>query len=131
MYLTYGDDGTPLDMQRCFSNTPAAEIKTIAFYNRYLPYWIQISYDSNVTGQRSLDENVSIGHAFRGSVVVLAYDPEKGLSAPALDVDTTTLGALMRYARLRAEYEGPVFVEQPQVRYEKEMWESFMGDTGK
>jgi hypothetical protein len=30
------------------------------------------------------------------------------------------------YANLRAEYDGPVFVEQPQERYTEEEWKAIM-----
>jgi hypothetical protein len=58
--------------------------------------------------------------------MALAYDPEEGLSRPALDVDTTALGPVRDYAKLRAEYDGPVFVEQPQERYTEEAWAAIM-----
>jgi hypothetical protein len=48
---------------------------------------------------------------------VLAYSEEDGLSEPALDVDPSALGPVILYLKLRSEYEGPVFVEQPQKRY--------------
>ncbi|KAF1851403.1 uncharacterized protein K460DRAFT_351329 [Cucurbitaria berberidis CBS 394.84] len=126
IWLEYNIDGAPLDMQKCFPTTPKEEIKTIGFYDRYLPYWIQLSYDSNLHSQRILSKNMSIGHAFRGPVVALAYDPESGLGKPALDVDTTILGALREYAKLREEYHGPIFVEQPQHRYSDEEWKKIV-----
>jgi hypothetical protein len=104
----------------CFPNIPKGDIKTIAFHNRFLPYWIQLSYDGNTNGTRSLDNNAAIQNTFRGPVVALAYDAEEGLSRPALDADTRMLGAVLDYATLRAEYAGPVFVEQPQERYTEE-----------
>lgn len=58
--------------------------------------------------------------------VGLAYDPEDGLSKPALDIDTRALGAVVSYARLRAEYEGPVFVEQPQERWGEDVWKAVL-----
>lgn len=81
---------------------------------------------SNPYSQRCLSGNASIGHAFRGPIIALAYDPESGLEKPALDVDTTILGALKEYAKLREEYDGPIFVEQPQIRYSEEEWKVFM-----
>lgn len=106
----------------CFPNIAKDDIKTIAFHNRFLPYWIQLSYDSNKNGTRNPDNNAAIQFAFRGSVVALAYDAEEGLSKPALDVDTRVLGPVLAYAKLRAEYVGPVFVEQPQDWYTAEEW---------
>ncbi|KAL6705951.1 hypothetical protein ACN47E_006230 [Coniothyrium glycines] len=129
IYLAYDTDGTPLDMAKCFPDTPEQDIKTIAFHNRFLPYWIQLSYDSNPEGRRSRDSNMSIGNAFHGSVVALAYDAELGLGSPALDADTTTLRAVLEYAKLRAEYDGPVFVEQPQDRYTETAWREILGET--
>lgn len=111
IYLAYGKDGTPLDMQKCFPDTPKEDMKTIAFQHQYLTYWIQISYDSNPSGQRSFSNNSGIGYAFRGPIVALAYDLNLGLSQPALDANTTMLRPLLEYAKLRAEYNGPVFVE--------------------
>lgn len=70
---------------------------------------------------------MSIGYTFRGPVVALAYDADTGLGGPALDADTTTLGPVVQYAKLRTEYGGPVFVEQPQERYEEGEWKRFMG----
>jgi hypothetical protein len=110
----------------CFPNTPKSDIKTIAFHNRCFSYWIQLSYDGNVNGNRLLNNNSSIQNAFRGPVVALAYNAEEGLSKPALDVDTGTLNPVLEYARLRAEYAGPVFVEQPQEDYEERAWMAFM-----
>ena len=46
--------------------------------------------------------------------MAIAYSTEEGLSKPALDVDTSVLGPVVEYLRLRSEYEGLVFVEQPQ-----------------
>ncbi|KAF1356064.1 hypothetical protein EJ07DRAFT_130339 [Lizonia empirigonia] len=125
IWLQYGADGFPLDRSKCFPTTPTEEIKTIAFHNRFLPHWTQISYDSN-TSRRLLNENDSVkrllggssGAAkWRGPLVVLAYSVDEGLAKPALDVDTSVLGPLVEYLRLRGEYEGPVFVEQPQERW--------------
>lgn len=126
LWLTYGDNGTPLNIAQCFPDTPKEEIKTIAFHNRWLPYWIQISYDSNMNKARSLAKTSPILHSFRGPVVVLAYYAEEGLSQPALDVDTTTLEPVVEYAKLRADYKGPIFVEQPQERYTEEQWKGIM-----
>jgi hypothetical protein len=126
VWLKYGTDGTPLDIATAFPITPKADIKTIAFHDRFLPYWIQLSYDSNPNHSRTMYNNPHMGHAFRGPVMALAYDPEEGLSRPALDVDTTALGPVRDYAKLRAEYDGPVFVEQPQERYTEEAWAAIM-----
>ncbi|KAJ4332462.1 hypothetical protein N0V95_009656 [Ascochyta clinopodiicola] len=126
-WLQYGTNGYPLDRQRLFPDTPVAELKTIAFHNRYLPYWVQISYDSN-PHNRSLRENeaaerllgdISGALKWSGPLVVLAYSAEEGLDKPALDVDPSVLGPLVEYLRLRCEYEGPVFVEQPQERWDE------------
>jgi hypothetical protein len=129
IWLHYGTDGVPLYIERCFSNTPKSDIKNIAFHNRYLSYWIQLSYDGNLNSDRTLNKNKALQNAFRGPVVALAYDAEEGLSKPALDVDTRALGPVMEYARLRAEYAGPVFVEQPQECYTEKEWMGFM-NTG-
>ncbi|KAF2820744.1 hypothetical protein CC86DRAFT_428592 [Ophiobolus disseminans] len=122
MFLKYHKDGKPVGLHDYFPDTPPGDVKTIAFHDRFLPYWIQLSYDSNPKSERELAVNEAIGEAFRGPVVAIAYDAEEGLSAPALDADTTTLRPVIEYARLRAEYDGPVFVEQPQVRCTKEEW---------
>ncbi|KAF1936417.1 hypothetical protein EJ02DRAFT_87387 [Clathrospora elynae] len=111
VYHAFGDDGTMYGMARCFPGTPERDIKTVAFHNRYLPYFIQLSYDTNPESKRELKENSSLGLPFCGPVVALAYDPETALSAPPLDVDTTVLRPLIEYVKLRAEYGGPVFVE--------------------
>ncbi|KAH7079836.1 hypothetical protein BKA63DRAFT_590055 [Paraphoma chrysanthemicola] len=122
IHLTYADDGKPLDINSYFPNTPAHEIKTIGFHNRYLPYWIQLSYDSNPASLRVISKNTAPGYAFRGPVVAVGYDPVEGLSAPAVNVDTRALGPVVEYARLRGEYAGVVVVEQPQVRWTEEEW---------
>jgi hypothetical protein len=126
VWLKYGIDGTPLDIAAAFSITPKADIKTIAFHDRFLPYWIQLSYDSNPNRSRTMYDNPHMGHAFRGPVMAIAYDAEEGLSQPALNVDTATLGPVRDYAKLRAEYDGPIFVEQPQERYAEEEWKAIM-----
>lgn len=142
IYLEYPDGiGIPLDLNQYFPLTPTEDIKRIAFHNRHLPYWIQISYDSNPHGKRSLSPTFlssfscsnststtpcvpsSSDKSFRGPLVVLTYDAEMGLSAPALDADTTILPALVDYVALWAQYDGPMFVEQPQERYTMEEWE--------
>ena len=79
-----------------------------------------------MNGTRAITNNTAIQHAFRGPVVALAYDAEEGLSIPALDVDTTILSPVLEYARLRADYVGPIFVEQPQERYTEEEWNDVM-----
>ena len=61
--------------------------------------------------------SAAVASTWRGALVVIAYDAEEGLSKPALDVDTGALRPLMEYLRLRKEYVGPVFVEQPQERW--------------
>jgi hypothetical protein len=68
-------------------------------------------------------------YAFRGPVVALAYDAEEGLSKPAVDVDTSVLGPVGEYARLREEYGGPVCVEQPQERWTGQEWEGVIKGT--
>jgi hypothetical protein len=120
IWLRYGTDGPPLDISKCFQNTPKEDVKTIAFHNPFLPYWIQTSYDSNSNGTRILNNNSVIHRAFRGPVVALAYDAKEGLNKPALDVDIRTLGPVLECARLRAEYAGSFFVEQPQEMYTEE-----------
>jgi hypothetical protein len=52
--------------------------------------------------------------------VALAYDAEEGLNKPTLDMDTGTLAPVLEYRKLRAEYAGPFFVEQPQEVYTEE-----------
>ncbi|KAF3002586.1 hypothetical protein E8E13_008260 [Curvularia kusanoi] len=141
VWLKYGNDGLPLDKAKCFPSTPASEVKTIAFHNRYRPYWIQISYDSNQT-RRELKGNGTVRQllgtttaevelAWRGPLLVLAYSAEDGLSKPALDIDVDALGPLAEYLRLRAEYRGPVFVEQPQKRYTEEEWKEIISRAPK
>lgn len=148
MWLQYGDDGRSLDRAKCFPGTLAGEVKTIAFHNRFLPYWIQISCDGNPRARplasnkcvdrllttAALPANASeIPHeagspgdvgseTWRGPLLVVAYSAEGGLSEPALDVDAGVLGPVVEYLRLRREYDGPVFVEQPQERYSQEKW---------
>ncbi|KZM20284.1 uncharacterized protein EKO05_0003692 [Ascochyta rabiei] len=137
-WLQYGNNGYPLDRQKLFPDTPIAELKTIAFYSRFLPYWIQISYDSNPHG-RSLNKNecaerllntTSGASKWSGPLVVLVYSAEEGLEKPALDVDTSVLGPLVNYLRLRSEYEGPVFVEQPQEQWEGTELLRILGEEG-
>ena len=43
-----------------------------------------------------------------------------------MDVGVEVLGPLVEYLRLRREYNGPVFVEQPQVRYGEREWERIL-----
>jgi hypothetical protein len=129
VWLEYGTDGTPFNVSSCFANIPKKDIKTIAFHNRFLPYWIQLSYDSNLDASRAMGNNPLMQHAFRGPVVAIAYDPEGGLSQPALDVDTATLAPVRDYAKLRVEYGGPIFVEQPQERYTEEEWTSIVSSA--
>ncbi|KAF9692203.1 hypothetical protein EKO04_009956 [Ascochyta lentis] len=127
IWLQYGSNGYPIDRQNFFPGTPDADLKTIAFHNRFLPYWIQISYDSNPSGRslnknecaKRLTEDAPGAAKWSGPLVVLAYSAEEGLEKPALDVDTSVLGPLRDYLRLRCEYDGPVFVEQPQERWEQ------------
>jgi hypothetical protein len=122
-WLKFGKDNTIIP-------TPARpDNKTIAFHNRYLPYWIQLVYDGNPEGKRYMEFNQAIGGGFRGTVIAVAYDAEEGLSAPPLDIDTTALGPILEYARLRKEYGGPVFVEQPQERYTEEQWGEIRGKS--
>jgi hypothetical protein len=129
VWLKYGTDGAPINITSCFANRQKKDLRTIAFHNRFLPYWIQLSYDSNPEANRALSSNLLVQHAFRGPVVAIAYDPEGGLSQPALDVDTATLAPVRDYAKLRAEYEGPIFVEQPQERYTEEEWTSIVNSA--
>lgn len=139
VWLQYGDDGRPLDKAKCFPAVPGADIKTIAFHNRYLPYWIQISYDSNPSG-REVKENESVkrllgdtngkaGLMWRGPLVVIAYSAEDGLSKPALDIDAGLLGSLVEYLKLRVEYGGPIFVEQPQKQYTEAEWKQLLAEV--
>lgn len=119
VYLSYGVDGRPIDIAKCFPDSPSEDIQTIAFHNRYLPYWIQLTYVSNLKGRRTLAPSIG---GFRGAVVAIAYDPEEGLSAPALNIDTKALGPVLEYATLRKDYNGPIVVEQPQRRWTDEEW---------
>lgn len=143
-WLRYGTDGAPLDMDRFFPGAPAGARRTIAFHDRFVPFWIQISYDGNAGG-RALGLNACVAQllglaaggeetdrigAWRGPLVVLAYSAEEGLGAPALDVGPAVLGPVVRYLGLRREYAGPVFVEQPQERYGEEEWERLSGGGG-
>jgi hypothetical protein len=75
--------------------------------------------------KRLLDDAVGTS-TWRGPLVVLAYSAEEGLERPALDVDTTVLEPLVEYLRLRVEYEGPVFVEQPQERWGDVGWKAVL-----
>jgi hypothetical protein len=107
-YLSFGEKGEVYGMENFF---PDGETKKLSFHNRNVPYFIQLTYDTNPLGKRELPGNKSLGRPFRGPVVALAYDPEKGLSGPAEDVDTTILGPLGEFVRLMREYNGPVFIE--------------------
>ncbi|KAF1832595.1 hypothetical protein BDW02DRAFT_502684 [Decorospora gaudefroyi] len=127
--IPFGPDGTVYGLsEHLFPGVPDADIKRLSFHDRFLPYFIQLAYDTNPDKKRELEENRSLGRPFRGPVVALAYDAETGLSAPALDVDTTIMRPLMQYVELRREYDGPIFVEQPQKRYTKGEWKAIMGD---
>lgn len=148
-WIKFGDDGRPLDMAKCFPKTRPGDIKTIAFHDRFLPYWIQISYVSMDVSGYSLAPNACVGQllstssaalgsgtqgvetrkhtVWRGPLVVLAYSAEDGLSKPALDVDPGALGPVVQYLKLRSEYDGPVFVEQPQKRYSEAEWKELLG----
>ncbi|KAH5760640.1 MYND-type zinc finger protein samB [Parastagonospora nodorum] len=121
-WVLHDNDGRP-DVQSCYHDTQPGDIKTIGFHDRYLPYWLQISYDSNPKQRRNLGANSVAQHAINGNVVVVAYDAVEGLSAPPLDVDTKTLRAVLDYLWLRSSYDGPIFIEQPQERYTVEQWE--------
>ncbi|KAF1924832.1 uncharacterized protein M421DRAFT_95167 [Didymella exigua CBS 183.55] len=130
VWLKYGDDGRRLDIARCFPELQGMEE-------------IQISYDSNVSG-RTLGENTCVSqllspspsnpsgmHGIKKSSVwrgplVLAYSAEEGLSKPAFDIDPSVLGPVVDYLRLRSEYEGLAFVEQPQEWYSEE-WKKLLG----
>jgi hypothetical protein len=109
--LAFDEEGTVSGLEHHFPSVPAREIEKLSFHNRYLPYFIQINYDTNAHGERALAENKSLGLPFRGPVVVLAYDLEVALSGPALNADTTIMGPLMDYLKLWREYDGPKFVE--------------------
>jgi hypothetical protein len=61
--------------------------------------------------------------------VAIAYDPEDGLSVPARNIDTTALGPVLEYGKLRDECKGPIFVEQPQERYTEKEAESLLRKT--
>lgn len=148
-WIKFGDDGRPLDMAKCFPKTRPGDIKTIAFHDRFLPYWIQISYGSMDVSGYSLAPNACVGQllstssaalgsdtqgvetrkhtVWRGPLVVLAYSAEDGLSKPALDVDPGALGPVVQYLKLRSEYDGPVYVEQPQKRYSEAEWKELLG----
>lgn len=147
-WIKFDNDGRPLDMAKCFPNSGADQIKTIAFHERHLPYWVQISYDSNASG-RSLTTNACVEWllskpsattglenrgtdtrkhtVWRGPLVVLGYSAEDGLSKPALDIDPSVLGPVVQYLALRSEYEGPAFFEQPQKRYSEQEWKDLSG----
>jgi hypothetical protein len=109
--LAFDEEGTVSGLEHHFPSVPAQEIKKLSFHNRYLPYFIQINYDTNAHGERALAENKSLRLPFRGPIVVLAYDLEVALSGPALNADTTIMGPLMDYLKLWREYDGPKFVE--------------------
>ena len=112
-YLSFTDSETT-QRQLCsffFPSAPHQDLKKLSFHNRYLPYFVQLTYDTNPHGTRALSENKGLGVPFRGPVVVMVFDPVEGVSGQPLDVDTTVLGALMGYVGLWREYRGPVFVE--------------------
>ncbi|KAG9188594.1 hypothetical protein G6011_07299 [Alternaria panax] len=125
--LAFDEEGTVGDLEHYFPGVPAQEIKKLSFHDRYLPYFVQINYDTNPHGERALTENKSFGRPFRGPIVVLAYDLETALSGPALNADTTMMGPLMDYVKLCREYDGPKFIEQPQQKYTKSELEDIMG----
>ncbi|KAH6643047.1 hypothetical protein C7974DRAFT_302274 [Boeremia exigua] len=130
VWLKYGNDGRPFDKAKCFPTTPADDIKTIGFHNRYLSYWIQISYDSNPSG-RDLKRNMSIKSVWFGPLVVIVYSAEEGLSKPALDIQVGALRPVVEYLRLRSEYRGLIFVEQPQEQYGEEEWKKLLAQEKK
>lgn len=70
------------------------------------------------------------GFEWRGALLMIAYSAEEGLSEPALDVGVGVLGPLVKYLRLRREYNGPVFVEQPQERYGEEQRRGIVDGSG-
>jgi hypothetical protein len=111
LHLLFGDKGEVWGMEQFFKGVPEGELKKLSFHNRNVPFFIQLNYDTNPHGKRELADNMSLGKPFRGPVVVLAYDPETALSAPALDVDITIMGPLMEFIKLLREYDGPVFIE--------------------
>jgi hypothetical protein len=139
-------------MAKCFPRADSGQVKTVAFHNRFLPYWVQISYDCNAEG-RELTPNECVkqllanssaaigsvtagpvqateipeGTVWRGSLVVLAYSAEDGLSKPALDIDPSVLGPVVEYLSLREEYKEPIFVEQPQLRGSQADWKAVLG----
>lgn len=144
IWLKYSDDGRPLDKAKCFTAVSGdlRDVGTIAFHDRHVPYWIQISYDRNMHGRELKDnrcvkkllsivgESATGRLEWRGPLVAIGYDAEEGLSRPALDVGPDVLGPLVRYLRLKREWEGSVFVEQPQERYELWEWEKMMARGG-
>ncbi|CAG5172686.1 uncharacterized protein ALTATR162_LOCUS7508 [Alternaria atra] len=129
--LAFDEQGTVGGLEHHFTGASAQEIKRLSFHNCYLPYFVQINYDTNFRRERALAENKSFGLPFRGPVVVLTYDLEIALSGPALNVDTTIMGPLMDYVKLCHEYDGPKFIEQPQQRYTKSELEDIMGTPAK
>lgn len=137
IWLQYGDSGIPFNRGETFPATPVKELYTVGFHDRHLPYWIQVTYDKNLSS-RALQPNETVKQLlscptdklvleWRGPLLVIAYSAEEGLSKPALDVGVEVLGPLCEYLRLRREYAGPVFVEQPQVRYGDEEWRRIVG----
>ncbi|KAF2853549.1 hypothetical protein T440DRAFT_547835, partial [Plenodomus tracheiphilus IPT5] len=105
IYLEYGrDDGVAVDVCRFLGGIEQSERKTVAFWNRFLPFWIQISYDGNTAGSRFLDGNQSIGGGgavVRGPVVVAGFDADEGLSGLGLDVDVRVWGVVREYVETR------------------------------
>jgi hypothetical protein len=98
-------------MEGIFDGVAEQELKKLSFHDQHVPYFIQLTYDTNPLRKRELKDNMSLGLPFRGPVVALTYGPETALSAPALDVDTTILRPLMEFVKLLWEYDDPVFIE--------------------
>ncbi|CAE7219962.1 zf-MYND domain containing protein [Pyrenophora teres f. teres] len=117
------------DLSPFFPTIPLTETKKLSFHNRYLPFFVQLTYDANPTGTRVLAENKALGAPFRGPVVVMVFDAEEGVGGFPLDVDTTVFRALAEYVGLWREYQGPVFVEQPQERYGEEELRRMLGES--
>ncbi|PSN71702.1 hypothetical protein BS50DRAFT_484673 [Corynespora cassiicola Philippines] len=118
------DEPYPADMSRYFPGAEFADMGTMVFEDRNVLVALEISYDRNTTSGRELAPNKCIQRLlmYRGNFVVLAYPRERGERVRGVDVDTTVLGPVVEYLDLRASYEGPVFVEQPQKRYGETEW---------
>ncbi|EDU47482.1 MYND finger [Pyrenophora tritici-repentis] len=136
-YLTLStNNATPTptrtpNLSSFFPAVPLTETKKLSFHNRYLPFFVQLTYDTNPAGTRALALNKALGAPFRGPVVAMVFDAEEGVGGLPLDIDTTVLRALSEYVGVWREYQGPVFIEQPQEKYEEKELRRILGKDWK